>query len=108
MWPIWGDWKVSKGNNSSVIDIWKRDMINGIRPVVYGDGKQERGFVHVEEAITRILALVENRANGTHDISGKPISFNRIIANLNREFRTNLKPKYIKAPEGYSLKSPKP
>ena len=107
-WPIYGDTEVSKGENSSVIDIWFRDMRKGIRPVVYGDGKQERGFVHVEEAVTRMLVLVENRANGTHDISGKPISFNRIIANLNKEFRTNLKPKYIKAPEGYSLKSPKP
>ena len=107
-WPIYGDTEVSKGENSSVIDIWFRDMRKGIRPVVYGDGKQERGFVHVEEAVTRMLVLDENRANETHDISEKPISFNRIIANLNKEFRTNLKPKYIKAPEGYSLKSPKP
>ena len=81
-------------------------MLKGIRPVVYGDGKQERGFVHVDEAITRMLELVENRSTGTYDIEGKSISFNKIIANLNKEFGTNLKPRYVKAPKGYSLTSP--
>ena len=107
-WPIYGDTEVSKGENSSVIDIWRRDMRKGIRPVVYGDGNQERGFIHVDKAIDKMLALVERGDTGRRDIAGKPISFNEIIANLNDEFGTKIKPTYVTAPKDYSLKSPKP
>ena len=55
-----------------------------------------------------MLALVERGDTGRRDIAGKPISFNEIIANLNDEFGTKIKPTYVTAPKDYSLKSPKP
>lgn len=108
LWPMWGDEEVSKEENSSVIDIWMRDMKEGKRPVVYGDGKQKRGFIHVDKVVEDLIGLVKNGQEGTTLIKGNPISFNKIIKNINEEFRTDLKPKYVKAPEGYSLKSPNP
>ncbi len=106
IWPVYGDTECRKGKHSAVVDIWNRDMANGIRPVVWGDGKQERGFVHINGVVHDILSLVENDAVGISDIKRDPISFNEIIDKLNKNYGTKLKPRYIKAPKGYSLKSP--
>lgn len=106
LWPVYGDTEVRKGDNSAVIDIWRRDMKKGIRPVVYGDGEQVRGFIHIELVRHGILSAVQNNETGIMKLGGEPISFNQIIEGLNKELGTDLKPKYIKAPKDYSLKSP--
>ena len=106
MWPIYGDTEVRKGDNAAVIDIWTRDMKLGIRPVIWGDGKQERGFVYIHDAVTEIVQLVEDGYVGIADIKREPVSFNHIVKAINKELGTKLKPKYIKAPKDYSLKSP--
>lgn len=106
LWPLYGDTIVRKGKNSSVIDIWTRDMKKGIRPVIWGDGTQERGFVHIDDAMQQIRLAIENKTEGIVDIKGEPISFNEIVEGINDILGTDIKPKYKKAPINYSLTSP--
>lgn len=86
----------------TVIEEWREDIAIGKQPVVWGDGTQTRDFILIEEAIKQIIE--KSDMVGTVDIGlGEPITFNRIIENINGEYGTNIKPKYIPAPEGYII-----
>ncbi len=100
IFPIYGP-----GENRTVIAKWCRQMKKGIAPLsVYGDGTQKRNFIYIDDAIDQIIELANNKTTGIRDVGSaeKPISFNDIIKLINMELKTNLKPKYIPKPEGYS------
>jgi nucleoside-diphosphate-sugar epimerase len=98
IFPVYGP-----GEHRTAISQWCETMKQGKRPVVWGDGTQERDFIYIEDTIDQILSLVHKKATGICDIGvGKPISFNGVIAKINKVLDTNLKPIYIKAPINYS------
>lgn len=98
IFPVYGP-----GENRTVIYQWCRDIKNGQRPVVYGDGEQKRDFIYIDDVVDSIIYMVEHQIEGIFDIgSGKPISFNNIIKIINKKLSTNYSPKYVKKPKDYS------
>jgi len=99
IFPVYGP-----KENRTVISQWCRGMKQGKRPVVYGDGTQQRDFVYIEDVIDQINDLAKKRVTGIRDIGSNLVmdSFNNIIDIINSELKTNLKPKYVKKPKGYS------
>ena len=81
---------------SGVISIFIREMLEGNRPVIFGDGLQTRDYVFVKDiALANILACEVERAEGQiYNIgSGKRADLLELIAKLNGILGTEIVPK---------------
>jgi nucleoside-diphosphate-sugar epimerase len=89
---------------SGAITIFVSDLLGNRLPTIFGDGKQKRDFVFVEDVVSAtILALTEKNAVGeTFNIaSGKAITINKIVQILQKlTGKENLKPVHEAPREG--------
>jgi len=60
---IFGPFQDPKGAYAAVIARWINDCINGIQPLVYGNGEQTRDFCYVENVSKLIYSISENNNN---------------------------------------------
>lgn len=98
IFPVYGP-----GEQHTVISQWCRQMARGETPTVYGDGKQSRDFIYVDDVVDQILECVEDRKTGTVEIgTGVRTSFNEIIELINDDLGTSIKPRYVSRPPGYN------
>jgi len=89
-----------KKHYSSVINQWIDCMLKGERPVVYGDGKQTRDFVYIDDIVDSIVSNLYT--TGIIDIgTGINTSFNEVVSLINKATNQNLKPIYIDKPSKY-------
>lgn len=105
IWPTYGD-EEHKGEFASIMYQWDQQIKNDEQPEIYGDGTQERGFIHADDVARRIVDGWLQEKFGTYDVEGEIKSFNQILSELNEKHGKNIEPKYIPAPDGYSSKSP--
>jgi UDP-glucose 4-epimerase len=75
-------------------------MKKGNRPVIYGDGNQNRDFINVDDVVNaNILAATGHIPFGVYNVgTGKNYTFNQVIGLLNKELGTEIKPNYIPNP----------
>jgi nucleoside-diphosphate-sugar epimerase len=96
-----------KGEYASIIYQWCKQMNNGERPVIWGDGTQTRDFIYIDDVIDNIMELASNKAEGIYEIgTGINTSFNEIIATINKVLETDIKPIYIDKPDSYIQETP--
>lgn len=89
-----------KGRYASIIYQFCKGMKQGKRPIIYGNGKQSRDFIYIDDVVRLILGNLDER--GFIDVgTGEQTSFNRIVAMINRELGTKIVPKYVSTPKGY-------
>lgn len=97
IFPVYG-----VGETRTAIYQFCRDIKANRRPRVYGNGKQKRDFIYIDDAVDNIISLSKSQ-KGIRDIgAGKPYTLNEVVANINEIANTNLKPVYIKPPSVYS------
>ncbi len=92
------------GETHTVISQACARMAKGERPVIYGDGTQERDFIHIDDVVSQIVSLIDSPrwTSRVVDIgAGRPMDFNRIVTIINDELGTNLEPLYVPIPESY-------
>lgn len=93
----YGSTEGHKRDYASVPYNFVREMVKGKRPVVYGDGKQVRDFIHISDVVAALAILAEECNEPVIDIgSGKSVSFNEIIETTNEILFAGDKDKYIK------------
>ncbi|HJY98672.1 MAG TPA: SDR family oxidoreductase [Patescibacteria group bacterium] len=97
IFPVYG-----VGEKRTVIYQWCMDILAGRQPTVFGDGTQIRDFIYIDDVISNILKLSKTKTGFVDIGPGKPHTFNKIIALINKEAKTNIKPKYVKEPNVYS------
>lgn len=106
IFPVYGPGEISKlPRYRTAIFQFVEQMLRGESPIVYGDGSQARDFIFIDDVIEGILtkAMENSTNNKIVDIgTGTPISFNGIVTAINSVLRTNIRPKYVAAPGGYS------
>ena len=51
-----------------VVTAFARAMLEGTRPVVYGDGRHERDYVYVDDAVEAALCALRTQADGVFNI----------------------------------------
>lgn len=91
-----------KRDYASVPYLFIRDIAKGKRPTIYGDGKQLRDFIYIDDVINSLAILAEEANEPIIDIgSGKSHSFNDIIEVANQVTMQDIKPVYVDAPSGY-------
>lgn len=107
IFATYGPGEGHKADYASVPYLFARDMVEGRAPVIFGDGKQVRDFIFIDDVINAIVRLAEECHQPVIDVgSGKPVSFNDVVDILNVQiFRSQTKkyiePQYVNAPEGY-------
>lgn len=73
------------GSYGGAISIFLNRILKGLPPIIYGDGKQTRDFVYVEDVVeANILALKKKNARGEvfNIATGKKISVNQVAEAL--------------------------
>jgi len=80
---------------TGVISIFADRMARGLRPIIFGDGKQTRDFVFVTDVAQAVLtACVEPKAAGRvlNIASGSQTTIQDLVATLNEVLSTDLEP----------------
>jgi UDP-glucose 4-epimerase len=79
-----------------VVTIFVTTLLAGRRLTVFGDGEQQRDFVHVEDIATGTLATV-GRPPGTYNLgSGRGLTLNRLVQLIGRVMHVT--PETVHAP----------
>lgn len=94
------EWKKDFG---SVIYLFIRDYMNGIPPVIFGDGKQSRDFIYIDDTVKIILQAAEKKdLTGIVNVgTGTAVSFSEILEIIKKTLGTEIIPKYIPKEKNY-------
>jgi UDP-glucose 4-epimerase len=102
---VYGPRQDSKGEGG-VVSIFVDKMVAEERPVIFGDGKQTRDFIHVYDIVKANLLALENDENILVNISTESRdSVNDLVDYLNLILPYNLKAIYEEARKGDILHS---
>lgn len=90
----------SKGMYSSVISKFLDSMVNGSKPLVFGDGTQRRDFVYVKDVAKATYSAMINGAPGESYNVGTGISstFNSIVSTIGKVLGREIEYSYEKNP----------
>lgn len=89
-----------KGNYASIIYQFIKEMQSGKSPIIWGDGKQTRDFIYIDDVID--LIIKNKDSSGVVDIgTGISTSLLEIVNIINEELQTKINPIYIPKPKQY-------
>ena len=93
---IYGEREFYKQKYANLISQFLWSMKKGEAPLVYGDGKQTRDFVYVEDVVDANLLAAKSRVRfGVFNVgTGREISINDMIGILNSKLGTSIAPSY--------------
>ena len=85
-----------------VVTIFINALRNKKNPTIFGDGKQCRDFVHVEDVVSGFVRAMDTPTFGeTFNIgTGTPLSVNAVLQSLNRAMHTGYTGKHVEAVPG--------
>lgn len=93
---VYGPGQDPDGDYAAVIPKFIKYMITQKQPNIYGDGKQSRDFVHVEDVVSANILAAEDESTGTvYNVgSGNQISINELVEYINDILGTQVEPVY--------------
>ena len=97
---VYGPFEEHKGRYANNLSQFYWSIVNGVRPVVFGDGSQTRDFTYVGDLVEAIrLVLAKGRGSDVYNIgTGQEHSFNATITRINEELGTDVEPRYVANP----------
>src|SRR5206468_4651746 len=74
-----------------------KNMIEGKRPEIWGDGKQERDLVYIDDVVEALILAARSRLEGdTFNVgTGIPTSFLELASLINEILDQNLVPRFV-------------
>ncbi len=100
---LYGPHQATKGRSAGVVGRFIATLLDGRAPVISGDGKQSRDFVHVADLIEAIKsACIAPKAEGElfNIATGSRITINGLVNMLNGILGKEIQPKYEEARPG--------
>ena len=100
---VFGPYQETTGNYAPVVSKFIQNLIDSKQPVVCGDGKQSRDFVHVDDLLEAIKsACIAPKAEGElYNIgTGSRITVNGLVNLINGILGKEIQPKYEEARPG--------
>jgi UDP-glucose 4-epimerase len=91
---------------AGVITRFIERLSNGLAPIIYGDGKQTRDFISVDDVVSAILLAMKSednkisRSNVFNIANGKPISIKELAHLMIKISGSNLEPIYEQERKG--------
>lgn len=91
---VFGPRQDPSGEYAAVIPKFIELMLDGERPVIYGDGEQSRDFVFVDDVVEANILAVESHQSGLalNVASGNRITINELVDRLNDVLGTDIDP----------------
>jgi len=92
---VYGPRQDLEGEYAAVVPKFIELMNRGQQPVIFGDGKQTRDFIFVEDVVQANVAVAENGGSGVFNVGrGKSESLMKLIERLNNVLGTEHEPVY--------------
>lgn len=88
---------------SGVISLFIKSLVEGTRPVIFGDGEQTRDFTFVKNVVDGVIRAAETPGVGGEVINvatNGRISLNQLLATLKKIFNSDVQPIYKEARRG--------
>ena len=86
---------------AGVVAISSTRLVQGLRPVIYGDGSQTRDFVYVADVAAATRAALLSSADGPVNVgTGRETSVREVVEGLIRAAGAELAPDYLPAKPG--------
>lgn len=88
---------------SGVISLFIKALVEGTRPVIYGDGEQTRDFTFVTNVVDGVIRAAETPGVGGQVFNvatNSRISLNQLLATLKKIFNSNVEAIYKEARQG--------
>jgi UDP-glucose 4-epimerase len=97
---VYGPHEESKGKYANLISQFLWAIKKDEAPIIYGDGKQTRDFIYVDDVVqANILAMESAIDFGIFNVgTGKATSINHMVALLAKKMGKAIKPTYIPNP----------
>ena len=100
---VFGKRQRENSQYSAVIPKFIQALLEGEKPIIYGDGSQTRDFTHVENVVNAVLLACEkDEANGEifNIACGKKVSINELLNCLSKLMQVETKPGYAEETPG--------
>jgi len=93
---VFGPYQDPHGEYAAVIPKFIRLMLDGERPVIYGDGEQSRDFTYIENVVQANILAAEEDVTGEvfNTACGDRVTINELVETLNGVLETELEPIY--------------
>lgn len=102
IFAAYGPGEEQKLEFSSIINLFLQDVKNNREPVIYGDGKQTRDFIYIDDTIQTIINSIDCNYSGIINVgTGVPTTFNEIIEKISHITGKQINPKYVKKEFNY-------
>lgn len=86
---------------AGVIAKFAERLSNHLPPIIYGDGKQTRDFISINDIVAAIISAAESGASGVFNIAtGKPVTIKDLAKRMTNIFGLDLEPIYLNAKDG--------
>jgi UDP-glucose 4-epimerase len=102
LFNVYGNREEHKGSNASIITQFIEQLSAGIEPVVYGDGRQTRDFIHVDDVVEALMLCMKTKLKGSNILNigtGTNYSFNDIVDFIGESLNIEVTPVYQKLAE---------
>ena len=94
-----------KGEYASVVYQFIEQMKEGKRPVIFGDGKQTRDFIYIDDIVDGIMENLDRKGLITLSTEVNT-SFNDLVKIINKQLKKRIRPIYIEKPKQYLQNTP--
>ncbi len=93
---VFGPRQDPKSEYAAVIPRFVTTILNGARPIIFGDGEQTRDFCFIDNTVSANLlaAKATTRGEVVNVACGARVSLNALIGLINEELGTDVKPEY--------------
>jgi nucleoside-diphosphate-sugar epimerase len=93
---VFGPYQDPQGEYAAVIPKFIRLLLDGERPVIYGDGEQSRDFTYIENVVQANILAAEGDITGEvfNAACGGRVTINELVETLNGLLGTDLDPIY--------------
>ena len=93
---IFGPRQDPSGDYAAVIPKFIDLMLEGDRPVIYGDGEQSRDFTYIDNAVEANILAAEGDVTGEafNVATGGRVTVNELVEKLNEHLGTDIEPVY--------------
>ncbi|MFB6208906.1 MAG: NAD-dependent epimerase/dehydratase family protein [Candidatus Nanohaloarchaea archaeon] len=99
---VYGPHEMAKGEYANVLTQFMWKMMNGEKPVIWGDGAQSRDFTFVKDVARANLLAAERNDEIDGDYfnigTGGDVDFNTLVEKLNNTLGTDIEPEHIEHP----------
>ncbi len=86
---------------AGVVAIFMSMLLKGKPPIIFGDGKQTRDYIYVDDAVNAILRAIDKSAEGFYNIGvGKQTSVNQLYGKIAKIAGIHKKVRHGKAVSG--------